>query len=103
MDSLVVGKKYIIERKYDNSKKPPMTIETLVEIIDKKKPGIITVKFLSGLVQNIGKIKDISYNNYEFSNYIPPADNEMECENLFLKAAILIIIWLYICGVIKMS
>ena len=102
MDSLVVGKKYIIERKYDNSKKPPMTIETLVEIIGKKKPGIITVKFLSGLYKNIGKIKDIAYNSYEFSNYIPPADN-LECENLFLKAAILIIIWLYIGGVIKMS
>ena len=50
MDSLNVGQKYIIERKYDNSKKPPMTIETLVEIIDRKKPDIITVRFLSGLI-----------------------------------------------------
>lgn len=79
MDSLVVGQKYIIERKYDNSKKPSMTIETLVEIIeiDRKKPGIITIRFLSGLVQNIGKIKDIVYNSYNFTNYIPPAHNEI--------------------------
>lgn len=104
--SLIVGQKYIIERKYDTSRKPPMTIETLVEIIkiDKQKPDIITVKFLSGLLQNINKIKDIKCQNYDFTLWKPLENyKEMEWENLFLKAAIIIIIWMYIKGVIKMA
>lgn len=74
----------------------------LIVEFNKEKLNTVTVKFLSGLVQNIGKTNEIRYDNYEFSNYILLANN-LECENLFLKAAILIIIWMYIGGVIKMS
>jgi hypothetical protein len=108
MDYLEVGQKYIIEPKYDTSKKPPMTIESIVEIVG-LKPDSITVKFLSGLVEKINTIEDIKYDKYEFTYYNDSVlykakpYKEMECENLFLRAAIIIIIWMYIMGIIKIG
>ncbi len=108
MDYLEVGQKYIIEPKYDTSNKPPMTIESIVEIVG-LKPDSITVKFLSGLVEKINTIEDIKYDRYEFTYYNDSVlykakpYKEMECENLFLRAAIIIIIWMYIMGIIKIG
>lgn len=142
MNTLLIGQRYIITRIHDGNTKPPMDIESLVEIlrINNGISNIVTVKYLSGRTDKINTIQKIYYDNYTFEfaedkykelqeefmrfkvmeaevranleSYLEMKDEihknikrykEMEWEIMFLRGAIIIIIWMYIKGVIKMA
>lgn len=68
MNTLLIGQRYIITRIHDGNTKPPMDIESLVQIlrINKGDSKIVTVKYLSGRTDKINTIQKIYYDNYTF-------------------------------------
>lgn len=136
MNSLIIGQKYIITRKYDESKKPAITNEWLVEVLALNRDLLtVNVKFITGALLLVGKVREIKYTNYDFqfagdkikegsmqfkaiqSEYHSNLDEfkklrdeiqknskyykDLELEVLFLRGAIIVIVWMYIWGTIQ--
>jgi hypothetical protein len=84
MNSLLIGQRYIIRRIHNGNTKPPMDIESLVEIlkINNGTSNIVTVKYLSGLSSKINTIQKIYYDNYTFEFV---GDKYKELEEEFMR------------------
>jgi hypothetical protein len=126
MNSLEVGKQYLIRsKKISGATNQPYTDEWLVEVISfcDRNPDRIYVKYLSGDDSIKDKERTISYKSYYFEEYqdieyLKKINREidlmykevkskiedykqLEKEVLFLRGAILVIIYMYIMGYIR--
>jgi len=84
MNTLLIGQRYIIRSINNGNTKPPMDIESLVEIlkINNGTSNIVTVKYLSGLSSKINTIQKIYYDNYTFEFV---GDKYKELEEEFVR------------------
>ncbi len=75
--TLIPGNKYIIQYTYNDNKKqkPEYENEWRVQVL--KVDGTkVQIKYLTGYVKDIGKVRTISKEDYTFSKAINAADNK---------------------------
>lgn len=126
MNFLEVGKQYLIRsKKISGATNQPYTDEWLVEVLSfcDRNPDRVYVKYLSGDDSIKDKERTISYKSYSFEEYqgieyLKKINEEisvmykevkskiedykqLEKEVLFLRGAILVIIYMYIMGYIR--